>query len=302
MPFRLLSGPLAPFLALVPLLTGQTATPQSTAADTVGFDRDARGRMTVPVRVQEQGPFEFLVDTGSQNTVLSETLAQRLALEPGRKAWLVGIAGTSQVDTVTIDQLDLGRRSYYGLLAPLLQSSDIGADGILGVDSLQGQRVIIDFERRAMTIDDARKAGGSRGYEIVITARRRSGQLIMTHARIDGVWTDVIIDTGAENSIGNRALQDALKKRRAGAERVVLDSVTGQQIVADVDYGSTLSIGDLHINNMMIAFADAPPFAALNQQHRPTILLGMRELRVFKRVGIDFSARKILFDIPAEAR
>ncbi|MFX9093446.1 hypothetical protein ABTN25_20120, partial [Acinetobacter baumannii] len=82
----------------------------------------------------------------------------------------------------------------------------LGADGIIGLDSLQGQRVLLDFRAGRMAIGEVADLGGTRGFEIVVQARRRSGQLIMTDAIIDGVKTDIIIDTGSDTSIGNRAL------------------------------------------------------------------------------------------------
>lgn len=289
--------PLVPLVAMIPIQTSQEGLQQTTQAEIVTL-KAKQGRLTVPVRVIDKGPFEFLVDTGSENTVLSTGLAQELALIPKAKVTLISVAGRERVDTVEVDQLDLGKRSFYALTAPLLENRDIGAAGILGLDSLQGQRVLIDFKKQLMLVDDAKSLGGNRGFEIVVTARRRSGQLIMTNAKIDGVWTDVVIDTGAETTIGNRALQRALELRKGKMQQTVLHSVTGQQIVADLGHGAQLSIGDMNINNVEIAFADSPPFNALQLEERPAIFLGMRELRVFKRVAIDFASRKILFDLP----
>jgi predicted aspartyl protease len=283
--------------AALPQTHGANSAQQASEVDVVATGSDHHDRMTVPVRIGEQGPFRFLIDTGAQNTVLSTSLAAQLSLQPTSTATLVGIAGREQVDTVEIDEIGLGRHSYYGVLAPLLERVDIGADGIVGLDSLQGQRVLIDFEKNLMAIDEARNLGGNKGFDIVVTARRRSGQLIMTNARIDGVYTDVVIDTGAETSIGNRALQRALAQRHV-TEQAMLSSVTGQQILADVAVGGSLRIGQVQIQNITIAYADAPPFAVLDLDKHPAILLGMHELRVFKRVAIDFQERKILFDVP----
>lgn len=287
---------LLPLAAVLPSFAGQDGQHQAADVDILALRQDSWSRMTVPVQVQEKGPFRFLIDTGSQNTVLSTDLAARLSLAPGKKAKLVGVAGTQIVDTVEIDQLDLGKRSFYGLLAPLLRSEHMGADGILGLDSLQGQRVLIDFRKDLMAIDDAKQLGGNRGYEIVVTARRRFGQLIMADANIDGVHTDVVIDTGAESSIGNLALGRALARR--SKETTMLRSVTGQEIEANISYGRKLVIQDMALNNVVIAYADAPAFASLGLNKRPALLLGMRELRTFDRVAIDFEARKILFDLP----
>lgn len=301
MPMHPLLAPLIPLAAAIPVLTGQIGGQQSSETEVVGLQRDTMGRMTVPVRIAERGPYDFLIDTGSQNTVISTDLAARLTLPVGKRARLIGVAGSTMVDTVELDQLDLGKRSFYGLLAPLLDGRNIGADGILGLDSLQGQRVVIDFEKRLMAIDDAKRPGVNSGYEIVVTAKRRSGQLIMTDARIDGVWTDVVIDTGAENTIGNRALQRVLERRHRKIDQFMLGSVTGQQILADIGQGAKLNVQDIDINNVVVAFADSPAFGALGLEKRPAILLGMRELKVFKRVAIDFATRRIYFDLPAGA-
>lgn len=300
MPFNPLLAKLVPLLAAVPILTGQDGGQQASTVDIVAIGTDRHDRMTVPVRIGTSGPYNFLIDTGAQNTVLSKALAAQLSLVSTRKARLVGIAGTEIVDTVDIDEIGLGRRSYYSLLAPLLDQAHIGADGIVGLDTLQGQRVMLDFKRRLITIDDAKNLGGNRGFDIIVTARRRSGQLIMADAVIDGVATDVVIDTGAETSIGNPALQRAMARRR-GQGTSMLTSVTGQQIEAQMGIGRKLVVGNMTISNLLIAYADAPAFGALDLDKRPALLLGMRDLRTFDRVAIDFATRKVLFDLPREA-
>ena len=300
MPLHPLLVALVPLAATFPLLAGQESTQPATTVDVLAISNDRHDRMTVAVRIAEQGPFRFLIDTGAQNTVLSTALAGQLSLHPDATARLIGVAGTRDVDTVIIDQIDLGQRSFYSLLAPLLAREDIGADGILGLDSLQGQRVQIDFRKELIAVDDAKALGGNRGYEIVVTARRSSGQLIMTDAVIDGVKVNVVIDTGAEYSIGNRALQNALAKKH-GRGTMVLRSVTGQEITADLGVARNLRINDMNFGNVMIAYADAPPFAALGLAEKPALFLGMRDMRSLDRIAIDFSTRRIYFDLPQGA-
>jgi hypothetical protein len=149
-----------------------------------------------------------------------------------------------------------------------------------------------------MAIGDAKTLGGNSGYEIVVTARRRSGQLIMTSAKIDGIPTDVVIDTGSDSSIGNQALQQALGQR-GQLGQAVLTSVTGQQTVAVMGFAKRLEVGDVSISNLVIAYTGGPAFDALKLNRRPALMLGMRELRLFKRVAIDFSTRKVMFDLPS---
>ena len=136
------------------------------------------------------------------------------------------------------------------------------------------------------------------GDEIVVTARSRSGQLIMTDAVIDGIRTAVVIDTGAEGSIGNLALLRAMGRRGAALQPTALGSVTGQTLPAELALARRLTIQQLNLDNVLIAFADAPPFAHLGLDRRPAMLLGMRELQAFARIAIDFRTRRILFDLP----
>ena len=297
MPASSLLLPLLPLAAALPVFAGQDGQQQAAQTDVIAIRKDQWSRMTVPVKVVEKGPFRFLIDTGSQNTALSTDLAARLSLVPNRKARLISVAGIQMVDMVAIDQIELGRRSYYGLTAPLLQSEHMGADGILGLDSLQDQRVLVDFKKGLMAIDDAKNLGGNRGFEIVVEARRRSGQLIMADARLEGIKVQVVIDTGAETSIGNIALQKALSRKRK-SEKIELLSVTGHSVSADLSYARWLEISDVRFNNVAIAYTDAPAFKALKLDSRPALLLGMRDLRSLDRLAIDFSTRRILFDIP----
>lgn len=292
-------GPAAALLmsAALPPSHGAGGAQQAGETEILEVETDRAERMTVPVRIGGAGPFRFVIDTGSESTVLSTALARELSLDPSGRARVVGLAGTKTVDTVQVDDFSLGRGSRDGLVAPLLERINIGADGIVGIDSLQDQRVMIDFTRNLMAIDDHRDSTSRKGFEIVVRARRHGGQLIMTEATINGIRTDVVIDTGAEASVGNRALQKALARRNE-LEPVVLHTVTGQTAIADVVLARRLTIDHIYIEKPVLAFIDSPTFAVLNLEHRPALLLGMREMRAFERVAIDFPNRKVMFDLP----
>ena len=290
------SAPLA-LLGALPLTAGQDAATRAATTDIIKTASDSSDRLTVPVRIGKNGPYDFLIDTGAERTVLARGLAERLGLVPNGRAKLVGVAGSLVVDLVDVAEVRLGSRSFYDLSAPLLEGSNIGADGIIGLDGLRNQRVLIDFKRNLIAVDDAKVLGGNRGYEIVVRARLRGDQLIMTNALVDGIKTDVVIDTGAQSTIGNRALQRAMARRRA-PEKTSLTSVTGQSIVADLMFARRVTIGNLDFTDLPMVFADAPPFEKLNLSEKPAMLLGMGQLRAFQRVAIDFQERKILFDLP----
>lgn len=294
-----LAGALAPMLlsnAAVPAIHSAGAQ-EASDIEVITAGEDAVERMTVPIWIGRSGPYRFLVDTGAQNTVIASSLAAELALPAGPAVRVITVAGNRTVGTAEIDQILLGRRTTYGLRVPLLERGHIGADGILGIDSMQRQRVLFDFAKNTIAIGTAKELGGTGGFDIVVRGHRRANRLVVTDAEVDGVPTDVVIDTGADSTIGNRALQRALA-RKAHNQPAVLHSVTGQQIAAEIDVAGLLSVGKLGIQNVAIAYADAPVFAELELEKRPALLLGILELRAFKRVAIDFSTWKVLFDLP----
>ncbi len=274
-----------------------TAAFPSPADELVQLQRDRHDRMTVPVLIGSNGPYDFLIDTGSERTVLSRQVAQGLGLPVTGNGVVVGVAGSQPVELVDVDEISLGKRTYYTLTAPLLEAEHIGAQGIVGLDSLQDQRVLIDFGANRIAIGDAASLGGTKGFEIVVKAKRRSGQLIMTNAIIDGVHTDVVLDTGSDSSIGNLALRKAMARRNR-TEQTTLFSVTGQALNADIVMASTIEVEGLQIHNTPLAFADSPAFHRLDLVKRPAILLGMAQMRMFRRVAIDFATRRVLFDLP----
>ena len=271
-------------------------------AEQIAIAKDRLERMTVSVRIDKGGPYAFIIDTASQRTILSREIATALALDIEDEVTIVALAGSTVVQTVFVPSLTLGKRSYDGLVSPTFRSSNIGADGVLGLDSLQGQRILFDFLARNISIEDTSEPLKSRSLrEIVVTARRRSGQLIFTNATIAGVKTSVIIDTGGELSIGNKALQRRLRLKSSAMVQTSLVDVTGRSVLADYGIAEELLIGRARFGIIPIAFADIAPFKALKLDKKPALFLGMDALRKFDRVAIDFANRKIYFLIPKGA-
>ncbi|WP_017670196.1 aspartyl protease family protein [Blastomonas sp. AAP53] len=271
-------------------------------AETITIDRDRANRMTVPVGIDGRGPFSFMIDTGSERTVVSRDIASVLSLELAEIARLVSIAGTKMVQTVYLPEVTLGRRNYGELVAPILEPQHIGADGILGLDGLQDQRILFDFLENAITVEDVTERVRTSDFEIVVSARRRSGQLIFTDATIGGKRVSVVIDTGAESNIGNLALLKRLGTSSAiNTQQASLTSVTGQTILADAGLASDFRLGRAQFDYVPVVFADAEAFRELGLDKTPALLLGMSTLRLFNRMMIDFKQRRVLFDMPSDA-
>lgn len=264
--------------------------------------REASRRTTVGVMINGQGPFRFLVDSGADRTVIGAALAQRLMLPAENIVTLHSMAGTSQVGTVRIDELALGTSRLPEIIAPALPEQYLGAQGILGIDALAQQRIEFDFDKKTITVQDTRTPVRGSSDEIVVTARLRKGQLILTQVRASGVSLFAIIDSGSDITVGNSALRDRIFRRwkTVKTTQVSLMSVTGESFNAEMANIPEMHVGGLTLKDVPVAFADPPPFALFGMAKQPAILLGTDVLRAFQRVSLDFRGRKVRFRFRAD--
>lgn len=268
------------------------------AAETLALDEERYRRLTLPVMVEGTGPFAFMIDTGSQATAITEEIRDRAGLAPAGTATLVGMASRRQVALASVSRIEFGTNSYTNFAAPVLERAHMGADGIIGLDALQDFRVLLDFRKQTISVEDAREKEGRGGFEIVVRARSRLGQLLITDAMVEGVRATVIIDTGAQASLGNLVLRERIRARRAQA--VLHTDVNGVDIIGELAMVRSLTIEGLALTDVPLTFADAPAFAALGLADEPVLSIGMQHLALFDRVAIDFGRKRIAFDVPAD--
>ena len=260
--------------------------------------RKIRTRMTVGVQVNGQGPYRFVVDSGADTSVIGMNLAKSLAMPPSTPVTLHGVTGSAVVDRVRVDSLGLGQSVREDMDLPVLLERDIGAAGMVGIDALVEQRLMLDFEQRVIKIEDAKRPPPRLDGEIVVVARRRRGQLILTQARVNGRPIEAVVDTGSELTIGNNLLRAQLQRRYGDRfSEIEVIGVTGATMKLDMVRIAELKLGSVVLQNVEIAFADIPPFTVFGMTDRPALLLGTDLMETFRRVSLDFRARKVRFQL-----
>lgn len=296
-------------VAMMPsALAAQTTpvpTPPPTYEPTTVIDTgtDRSMRMTVPVIVDGKGPYQFVVDTGADRTVVSRELAKDLNLAASGSAIMHSMAGVGEVNTVHVENFEVGGRNNKGIKAPALAQEHLGASGLVGVDTLKGRRVVMDFKKKTLSVTSSSVPEVAQDDTIVVTAKSRYGQLILVDCDIGGVPITVIIDSGAQSSVGNLALRQMLEKKKKVRDfyPTVLTDVTGTQMAADVAQVASMRLGGFTMTNVGVVFADVHPFRRFNLLKRPAMLLGMDTLRAFQRVSVDFAQKKVRFLLPDQS-
>lgn len=292
---------------LSPLALADPARAQEPAATEpstqIGTERDRTSRITAPIYINGQGPFRFLVDTGANRSCISEVLADKLGLPEGPRVSLHTVAGQRMRGSVQISELKVGSRVQKNARVAVLPIVGEDLDGALGVDWLKGQRLVLDFKGHKMEITASRQDMTQDG-EVVVPARRKSGQLTIIDADLAGRPISAMIDSGAEISMGNAALRRVIgtQPRNTPIQQIELASLAGERLTGDLLYLSFLRLGGLQLGNVPAVFVEAHVFKLWGLQNVPTLILGMDLLNEFDKVHLDFGRSTVRFDLSDSAR
>jgi predicted aspartyl protease len=265
---------------------------------------DANRRMTLPVWLDGQGPFQFVVDTGADRTVIASSLALQLGLPPGPELTVHSIAGSMPAPTRRLSSLRFGKVRMDDMIVPVLSRANLGADGLLGVDALKGRSVFMDFKRGQLTVQNpispAMRAKAPN--EVIITAFTSFGRLTVIDTRVEGVRATAFMDSGGGTTIGNLALAQAIRKRVKATDTdaaIRLVGVTGQSVSGVARLARYIEMDKVRVTNIPMAFCDLHLFDMWGLRDRPALLLGVDVLRMFSRVELDFGNQAVLFKVGA---
>ncbi|MBL6851772.1 MAG: aspartyl protease family protein [Alphaproteobacteria bacterium] len=264
-------------------------------------------RLTIPTTIDGKGPYRFLVDTGADHTVIADNVAQSLGFARGEDVIVQGITSAIPAQTVQLRNLAFGPVQIESLVTPVLPRADLEIDGYLGLDVIDGRRVVFDFQNHALSI--ARAESGLfparvRSDEALVPASGQSGRLTAVNCHVDGVHACAFIDSGADCSIGNSKLFDALKdhdgRDYVGNDLVWLTGVTGAMASGRLTTIGRLKVGRLNFTDSALIISDLPIFDVWGLSDHPAMFLGMNYLKQTSAVTIDYGRKELRFRIADE--
>lgn len=264
-----------------------------------------RGRTTVPVLLNGEGPFEFMVDTAATASVISSDLVERLDLPSLGDVGMHTLVGREVVPAVRAARIESGTLDAREVrLAVGWRLAMAGLDGLLGCDLLADRKLILNFrgEQRARI---ARSSAPPRGFHrgvtpgipLVVVGERLFGNLLMIPAQVDDAQVVAVIDSGAEGTILNRAAAIAGRATplilRDGPDVRRVQSPTGEVTWGQAMTLPSLNFAGISIVNLAVAVGDFHSFRIWGLEDEPAMLIGLDVFLHFDSVHIDLKRSEL---------
>ena len=252
---------------------------------------DRIGRLLVPVTINGQGPFRFVLDTGANRSVLTPQLASHLALPVSttKRLTMTGVTGSAVVPTVAVDHLKVGDVELRQVQLPVAAGLSEDVSGTLGVDALPDTRVLLDFTKGRIQIQKAHREVTPDGFQR-IRGQCRFERLLIVRATVGRVSVRAVVDTGSQFTLGNLALRRKLgfpdkldPTRTTDVIGETLDRQKGERRPVPV-----VRVGTLQSPTPSFIFGDFHVFKLWGLEDEPAIVMGMDMLGSLDTLIIDY--------------
>jgi predicted aspartyl protease len=255
----------------------------------------AQPLILLPVEVNGEGPFEFILDTGAGTSLLSPELGQKLGIKVIGSKEGQSAGGAVSVSLAKVDSLAVGSTKLDDVDVGLVDLSHVGRtvgakiDGDLGYNFLRHFRITLDYRRNEIRFDDPRRfelAGQSTALtEVPMRLASPAKPLILVDVYANGRGPfQFAIDTGTSTT----AITPELAQQLGVASSPIGAATTGGAQV-DVTAGvlQSFQVGGAQIHNSTVVVADF--FAMLSAAVGAKLdgIVGYNFLRNYK-VALDY--------------
>jgi predicted aspartyl protease len=156
----------------------------------------------VSAMINGKGPYEFAIDTGATQTVVSEKVAAEAGLQLVTSTVVFGIGGSGKVETklYKMKELSFGDVKVKGLPVGTFNDPLISqfADGILGTSIFSDFQVSVDYPESRLVLS-RKRTSASAGTEVLPVWF--FSNLLLLPLDVNGKRGHFIVDTGAVTTV-----------------------------------------------------------------------------------------------------
>jgi hypothetical protein len=243
---------------IVPALAAEAHCPGNVAS--VPFRLVNRHLIVLAVSINHTGPYDFLLDSGTQITMIDPSLAASLHLGANGVAVVAGFGSGSSASYAQLDLVEAGSHAVANqkvLIYDLqgFRSGDPHLQGILGEDFLEQFDLLIDNAHRLLCLDPSTAMRAKvRGSHIPLVATAevdefgpKPGLLLITVHLSDGMRpVRLLLDSGANEPILFNTSQYMVPRPSHDA-LIRVSGVDGAQPISSVLPPQDVKIGSLEL-------------------------------------------------------
>ncbi len=244
------------------------------------------GRIAVDVRVNDQGPFNFALDTGASISVVFDGLRKRLDLDSiaGESVVIHGLVASGQYPLLGISQLQVGREIWVDpriASLPGETAAGVDIDGVLGIDFLRRYAVGFSTGDRVLRLyspeqvrDKSYRGWASLPLEPVRIGERETA-LYFFEIEIAGQKLPALFDLGSGINMINWPAADLLQLALKGQKRgkLLSGALESTPVLARFN-AAEVTTANIRWQNETFLVADLAIFATLQKDDSPFVILG----------------------------
>ena len=292
---------------IVPALLAETHCPGNVAS--VPLRLVNRYQTVLAVSINHFGPYEFLLDTGTQITMIDPSLAVELHLDTMGAAVVRGVGFHESASFTRLDLIEAGSHALanqkvlvYGLLN--LRSVDPHVRGILGEDFLEHFDMLIDYAHKLLCFDDSAVMRAEvKGPHIALVAPAQTAdgaplpKLLIIAARLSGETRPVrmVLDSGANipylYNTSQRLVPQSMAPISFGGRSLVGSGADGNHHVF-----SALPPQEVKIGSLVLPSVTFLTFAYARKDSRTTEFDGLLTTDLFRRVFISHANHFVVLE------
>lgn len=276
-----------PGLAAVFLLSGCASVLDEDGALAIApYKIEENGRIVVAARVNDQGPFDFALDTAASISAVFDDLRYELGLKtvPDKVAIIHGAVATGTYPLLDINRIEVGRATWTDARIVSLPGdtmAGIAIDGVLGVDFLRQYAVGFSIGERVIRLYPPQLVArrSYRGWAAVPleaeTISESGAAVYVFEIEIDGRRLPAVFDLGAGLNLINwqGAQRLGIDPAELRDDERVFGAIESAPVIARLD-ADEVTTGNIRWRNEAFLIADLEVFSTLMPDDGPAAILG----------------------------
>jgi hypothetical protein len=229
---------------------------QSTGQTTIPFTY-VDNRIVIQCKIDGQGPFAMIVDTGSPTIAVTPEVATKLSIAVQGAGTVLGTGNkNANLQSTVVPRLTIGSLTFKNMASDVLDLTEIRTklhfphlDGVIGYPVLRQFATYVDVDNKTITFACTAPPAPPNA-----TTTRFSGVQPEIHAVINGIPGKVIVDTGDRSSLtlfAPFAKHCGFFGRYSSQKNIITGYGLGGPVYGDVFTLPSLDVFGTHLANIV---------------------------------------------------